>query len=422
MDVIRVCSGNLVEMYDFMVFGYFAADIGAAFFPAHDKFASLMASLATFGVGFLMRPLGAVVLGAYIDKVGRRRGLILTLALMSVGTASLALTPGYAQIGLAAPIIVVAGRLLQGFSAGVELGGVSVYLYEIAPERRRGFFVSWQSASQQLSVVLAASLGIAVNLALPKAETQAWGWRIPLLVGCAIIPILFVLRRSLAESPVFAARKVHPPVSELLATLGSGWARVLAGMMMVTMTTVTFYLCTAYTPTFAQHELGLSATDALWVTLMVGVSNFVWLPLMGALSDRVGRRRVLVSFAALALVSLYPAMRWLVAAPSLAHLLATDLWISFLFGGFNGAMLAYLVEFVPPKVRAAGFSLAYSLATALFGGFTPAIATSLIHATHDKAMPGAWAAGAAALGLVGAAWAIGLTRLHPAAAETVASV
>ena len=415
MDVVRVCSGNFIEMYDFMVFGYFAPDIAAAFFPARDRFASLMLSLATFGAGFLMRPLGAVVLGGYIDRIGRRRGLILTLLLMGIGTASLALTPGYAEIGLAAPILVVLGRLLQGFSAGVELGGVSIYLYEIAPERRRGLYVSWQSASQQLAVVFAAALGMAIHLALSAGEAQRWGWRIPLLVGCAILPLLLILRRSLAESPVFAAQHPRPSTAALLASLAGAWARVLAGMMMVTMTTVTFYLCTAYTPTLGQREFGLSAVGVLMVTAMVGVSNFVWLPVMGALSDRIGRRAGLLIFTGLGLVSCYPAMRWLTAAPSIERLAAVDLWLSFLFAGFNGSMLVYLAEFVPAKARAAAFSLAYSLATALFGGFTPAIATALIHATHDKAMPGAWASAAALLGLLGALWAGWLTKPSPPA-------
>lgn len=402
MDVVRVCSGNFIEMYDFMVFGYYASNIANAFFPAHDKFVSLMLSLATFGAGFLMRPLGAVVLGAYIDRMGRRLGLILTLAIMSVGTASLALTPGYRTIGLAAPLLVVTGRLLQGFSAGVELGGVSIYLYEISPPSRRGFYVSWQSASQQLAVVFAAALGVALNALLPPGGMERWGWRAPLLVGCAIIPLLFLLRRSLKETEAFEAIGHRPPVRELLSALAGAWPRVLAGMMMVTMTTVTFYLCTAYTPTLGRHEFGMSSGDVMVVTLLVGVSNFLWLPVMGALSDRIGRRTGLLIFTILGVLTCYPAMLWLVAAPSFARLLTVDLWLSFLFAGFNGSMLVYLAEFVPTKTRAAGFSLAYSLATALFGGFTPAISTALIHATHDKASPGAWASTAALIGLVGA--------------------
>src|SRR5713226_4614755 len=196
-------------MYDFMVFGYYAPAIGRTFFPKNSEFASLMLSLASFGVGFLMRPLGALILGTYIDKRGRRAGLILTLALMSVGTLSIACVPGYAVIGIAAPLLVVAGRLLQGFSAGVELGSVSVYLSEIATPGHRGFYVSWQNASQQCAVVFAALLGVVLSSSLTRAQMDAWGWRIPLLVGCLIIPFVFSMRRSLPETGEFLSRKHH---------------------------------------------------------------------------------------------------------------------------------------------------------------------------------------------------------------------
>ena len=200
MDVVRVASGNFLEMYDFMVFGYYAGAIGKAFFPTADPFAGLMLALMTFGAGFLMRPVGAVVLGAYTDRHGRRKGLILSLALMSVGILTLALCPGYRSIGLFAPLLVVLGRLVQGFSAGVELGAVSVYLSEIAPEGRKGFYVSWQSASQQVAVVVAAGIGAVLAGVLTPRQMSDFGWRIPLLVGCAIAPLLFLLRRSLKET------------------------------------------------------------------------------------------------------------------------------------------------------------------------------------------------------------------------------
>src|SRR5436190_15181710 len=204
--VFRVATGNFLEMYDFTVFGYYAAAIGRTFFPKSSEFASLMLSFATFGVGFLIRPLGALVLGAYIDRRGRRAGLILTFALMSIGTFSIACVPGYAAIGLAAPLLVVAGRLLQGFSAGAEMGSVSVYLAEIATPGRKGFYVSWQNASQQLAVVFAALVGVVLHRLVTNAQMEAWGWRIPLLIGCAIVPLVFVIRRSLTETDAFARR------------------------------------------------------------------------------------------------------------------------------------------------------------------------------------------------------------------------
>jgi metabolite-proton symporter len=410
--VIRVASGNFLEMYDFMVFGYYAAAIGRTFFPKGSEFASLMLSLATFGVGFLMRPLGALVLGVYIDKRGRRAGLILTLALMSVGTLSIACVPGYAAIGIAAPLLVLAGRLVQGFSAGVELGGVSVYLSEIATPGRKGFYVAWQSASQQLAVVFAALLGVLLNAKLNKAQMDAWGWRVPLLVGCVIIPFVFLIRRSLAETEVFQARKHHLSTKEILRSVAANWSLVLMGTMLVTMTTVSFYLITAYTPTFGRTALKLADKDTLIVTLCVGVSNFIWLPVMGALSDRVGRRPLLIAFTVLALLTAYPALLWLVSSVSFARLLTVELWLSFIYGSYNGAMVVYLTEIMPAEVRASGFSLAYSLATALFGGFTPAIATYLIEITHNKAMPGVWLSAAAMVGLIATLWSRGSARVR----------
>src|SRR5437879_11810688 len=202
-------------MYDFMVFGYYAAAIGKGFCPSGNQFVSLMLSLMTFGAGFLMRPIGAIVLGAYTDRHGRRAGLFLTLGLMSLVIFSIACMPGYATIGLLAPLFVLIGRLLQGFSAGMELGGVSVYLSEIATPGHKGFYVSWQSASQQVAVMFAALVGVALTLVLPAPKMTAWGWRIPLLLGCAIIPLLFALRRSLSETDEFQARQHNPNVGQV---------------------------------------------------------------------------------------------------------------------------------------------------------------------------------------------------------------
>src|SRR5450755_4429995 len=233
--VFRVASGNFLEMYDFMVFGYFSAAIGRAYFPASSEFASLMFSLTTFAVGFMVRPLGAVFLGAYIDHIGRRKGLLVTLALMSVGTLTIALVPGYQTIGLFAPILVVLGRLCQGFSAGVELGGVSVYLSEIATPGHKGFYVSWQNASQQCAVVFAALLGVVLSSSLTPAQMDAWGWRLPLLVGCLIIPFLFLIRRSLTETGEFLSRKRHFSTRDILRSLAANWRVVGLATMLVAM-------------------------------------------------------------------------------------------------------------------------------------------------------------------------------------------
>jgi MFS family permease len=401
-SVVRVSSGNFLEMYDFMIFGYYAAAIGNAFFPSGSPFVSLMLSLMTFGAGFLMRPLGAIVLGAYTDLHGRRAGLILTLGLMSVGIISIACVPGYAAIGLIAPLIVLIGRLLQGFSAGMELGGVSVYLSEIATPGHKGFYVSWQSASQQVAVMFAALIGVVLSSILPPHEMTQWGWRVPLLLGCAIIPFLFRLRQSLQETDEFVARKQKANISEILRSLTASWRIVIIGTMLVTMTTVSFYMITAYTPTFGNSVLHLASIDSLIVTLCVGASNLFWLPVMGSLSDRVGRRPLLVVCTTLMLVTAYPVMLWLVREPTFSRLLAVELWLSFIYGSYNGAMVVFLTEVMPFNVRTSGFALAYSLATAIFGGFTPAMSTYLIHVTGNRAVPGMWLSFAAACGLLAA--------------------
>ncbi len=400
MTVLRVAGGNFLEMYDFIVFGFYAGPIGHAFFPSRDPFVSLMASFATFWAAFLMRPLGALVLGAYLDRRGRRAGLILTLGLMSVGTVGLALMPSYASVGLVAPLLVLLARLLQGFSAGVELGGVSVFLAEIAPPGAKGFLVSWQSASQQVAVMTAAGLGAALNGLLSPGEMRDWGWRIPLLAGCSIVPVLLLLRRGLEETPAFRAMAARPPSArEILRTLRDRAATVLIGAGLVTTTTVSFYLITVYTPTFGRSVLHLSAASVLWVTFCVGVSNLLWLPVSGALSDRIGRVPILLATTLLMLLLAYPLLRWATAAPSFGRLLAVELLLSALYGFYNGAMVVHLVELVPARARSAGFSLSYSLAVAVFGGATPLVCTWAIHATGNPAMPGAWVSLAALAGL-----------------------
>lgn len=427
--VVRVTAGNFLEQFDFFLFGFYATQIAATFFPGASEFASLMLTFSVFGAGFLMRPLGAVLLGAYIDHAGRRKGLILTLSLMACGTILIAFVPGYATIGVLAPFLVLLGRLLQGFSAGAELGGVSIYLAEMAAPGRKGFITSWQSGSQQVSIVLAAALGYGLERWMDPATIAAWGWRIPFFIGCLIIPFILVLRRKLEETQAFKASPHRPSLREATASLLQNWKLMLGGALLVAMTTCTFYLITVYAPTFGKRVLHLSADDALLVTLCVGLSNFFWLPVGGALSDRIGRKPVMVGVTVMAILTAYPMLAYLTAGPTFLRMLGVLLWFSLLFGVYNGATIAALTELMPPAVRVAGFSLAYSLATAVFGGFTPAISTALIHTTGDDAAPGYWLTFAALCALLatlamyrrtpaarGQAGAVGREPVEPAAA------
>jgi len=405
-SVALVSSGNFLEMYDFMVFAFYAKYIAAAFFPAGDELSSILAALMAFGAGFLTRPLGGILLGAYVDRYGRRAGLILSLALMGLGTLSIAIMPTYAQIGIVAPALILVGRLLQGLAAGVQVGGVSVYLAEIAPPEKKGFYVAWQSASQQMAIIFAALIGFVANAYLSKQQMAAFGWRIPFLIGCTLIPFLFVIRRWLEETPAFLAQKQPPKFAFILHSFFLSWRVVLLGAMMATMTTVFFYMVTTYTPTYGNTVLKLSVSDSLIVTMAVGVVNFILLPTMGGLSDRIGRKPLLIACSLLGLVTSYPALLWLVQSPTFGRLMAVELWLAVIYAAYNGAMIVFLTEVMPTNVRTTGFSFAYSLATAVFGGFTPAISTALIKYAQQhgyanaQAVPGIWLGGAAAIGLV----------------------
>jgi MFS transporter, MHS family, citrate/tricarballylate:H+ symporter len=399
--ILRATSGNFLEQFDFFLFGFYAPLIAKAFFPSENETAALLNAFGVFWLGAMMRPVGAIVLGAYIDRIGRRLGLIVTLAIMAMGTIIIAFCPTYASIGVAAPVIVLIGRLLQGFSAGVELGGVSVYLSEIATPGNRGFYTSFQSSSQQVAIFVAAVIGFTLNAMMPADTIAAWGWRIPFFIGCLIIPFIFLLRRTLEETPAFLSMRKHPSTREVFASAAVNWKIILLGMMLAAMTTVTFYFVTVYTPSFGK-ELKLTAQDSLLVTLMVAVTNFIWNPVGGALSDRIGRRPVLLAIAGLSFVTAYPALLWLTAAPTFGKLLAVEMMFSLYFGVYSGTMLGALVEIVPAHVRTTCFSLAFALAAALFGTFTPFAATKLIALTGDKASPGFWLMCAAASGFIAA--------------------
>lgn len=398
--IFNVTSGNFLEQYDFFLFGLYAKAIGETFFHSDSSYAALMKTFLIFAVSFLMRPIGALVLGPYVDRIGRRKGLMVTLSIMAVGSLLIALTPGYATIGFAATALIFIGRLAQGFSAGVELGGVSVYLSEIAEPHNRGFMTSWQSASQQVAVIFAAVLGYIVSLAFTKAQVDAWAWRIPFFVGCAIIPFIFWLRKSLQETEAFTSRKEHPTTRQIMSTLAANWKVVLIGMSMVATTTTMFYFITVYTPTYGKEVLHLTTAESLIATVMVGISNFILLPIGGYLSDKFGRKPLLITTTTLIFITAYPLLSWLTQNISLSHMLMALLWLSLLYSFYNGALVVSLTEMMPSSVRIAGFSVAYSLATSVFGGLTPMIATYLVEQSGSKSMPAFWLMFAAIVSLI----------------------
>ena len=403
--VLLVCSGNFFEMYDFMVFGFYAAYIGQAFFPAKDRITSVLAALLAFGAGFLTRPIGGIVLGAYIDSRGRRAGLIVSLILMGIGTLSIAAMPTYAQIGLAAPLFILIARLLQGFAAGAQVGAASVYLSEIAPPEKKGFYVAWQSASQQIAVTFAALIGVLASEVLTKEQMAEFGWRIPFVIGCLLVPLIFIFRRWLEESPVFRSRRAHPRLPEIMRVFAKNAGVIAIGILMAVMTTVFFYMITTYTATYGTAVLHLPIFSSLLATVCIGMANFILLPTGGALSDRVGRRPQLIACALLGLTTAYPALLWLVSAPTFGRLLTVELWFALVYATYNGAMIVFLTEIMPATVRTTAFSFAYSVATAVFGGFTPAIGTALVRFEQQRgyaasaAAPGIWLTLAAAIGL-----------------------
>lgn len=311
---------------------------------------------------------------------------------MALGTLTIALCPGYESIGIFAPIIIVLGRLLQGFSAGAEIGGASIYLAEIAPKNLRGFYVSWQSGSQQIATIFAGALGVLLHYLVGDLIMSIWGWRIPFIIGCLVVPYIFYIRRTLDETPEFKT-KIHQAPKTLGAIFQSiiqNYPIIIFGIMFVMMTTVTFYFITAYTPTFANKVLHFSKLESFTITAIIGLSNTFWLPFSGFIGDKIGRKPILLTMTFLGMISAYPMLNFLTNNVSFTNLVITELWFSFIFGAYNGAMVVSLSEIMPKNVKALGFSFSYSIAVAIFGGFTPAVSTFLIEKTSNPISPAFW--------------------------------
>ncbi|RYZ09287.1 MAG: MFS transporter [Comamonadaceae bacterium] len=381
--VISASIGNALEWFDLVVYGFFATTISRLFFPTGDDTVSLLLTLGTFGVSFFMRPLGAIVIGAYADRVGRKKALTLSIMLMFFGTLMISVVPTYASIGLLAPAVLVLARMLQGLSAGGEFGSATAFLAEHAP-RRRGFFASWQVASQGLTTLLAAGFGAVLTGNLSPEQMAAWGWRVPFIFGLLIGPVAYYIRRNVDESPEFA--KIEATSTPLADTFADQKERLLLAIGIVVLGTVATYLV-LFMPTYGVKQLGLPASVVFTATMTVGLIQMLIAPVMGHLSDRFGRVRIMLTAAVLLLLTVYPMFSILVANPTFGTLLAVEMVFGLLMTAYFAPVPAILSELFPTRTRTTGLSLSYNTAVTIFGGFAPFILTWLISVTNDKLSP-----------------------------------
>lgn len=388
--------GNALEWFDLVVYGFFAATISHLFFPNENETVSLLITLGTFGVSFFMRPLGAVVLGVYADRVGRRATLTLAITLMMLGTLMIAVMPTYSTIGIWAPIGIVVARMIQGFSAGGEFGSATAFLAEHSPHRR-GFFASWQVASQGLTTLLAAGFGTALNAWLTPEQLLSWGWRIPFFFGLLIGPVAYYIRTRIDETPEFlAAERTETPLAD---TFTQHRTRLILAIGCVVLGTVATYLI-LYMPTYAVKQLGIPPSAAFAAILITGVVQFIFAPMAGHWSDRHGRTGIMLTSAVLFLILMYPAFLLLDASPTFATMMLVQFVIGLLVAGYFGALPALLTDLFPTQSRTTGMSLGYNIAVTIFGGFAPFIIAWLISVSGNKLAPSFYVMFAAVISLV----------------------
>ncbi len=382
--VIAASLGNVLEWFDFAVYGFFAAVIGRNFFPTGDESTEVLASFAAFGVGFLARPLGGIIIGRIGDLRGRRTSLLLTIFLMALGTVLIGVTPTYATIGIAGPVLIVVARLMQGFSAGGEWGGSTAFMVEWSEPGRRGFYGSLQQVGVVSGVLLGSLAGATINTVLTPDQIAAWGWRLPFLFGGLIGPVGLYMRRSIGETPAYrAAEHTAPSVDGRAHAIGL--AARAAGFTILW--TVAFYIYVNYMPTFTRTYAGLTGAQALWSN-SIGIGVLLCaIPIMGRLSDRIGRKPLLLACCAAFIVLPYPAARFFISAPSFAAIAACQAGFGLVIALYSGAGPSAIAEIFPTRNRSMLMSTGNALATAIFGGFAPYIASWLIARTGN---PIAW--------------------------------
>ena len=389
--ILAATIGNALEWYDFIVYGFLAATLGALFFPQGDPSTALLLTTLSVGVGFVARPLGALLLGLYADRVGRKPALTLVIALMFLSTAMIAFAPTYAQAGLWATFLVVAARLIQGFSTGGEFGSATTMLIEYAPAGRRGFYGSWQMFAQASGALVSTIMGAMLFDLFSQAEVENWAWRIPFLFGLLIGPVGFYMRRALHEPEAFQAVADAEPMP-----LGALFARyprqIAAGFAVSTAVNVMSYVIITYLPLYAQKTLGLPASVAFNALLVAILLRMAVVPLFGHWSDRFGRKPILAWALGLFVVTIYPAYAWVIAAPGFVSLLVVECWFAVLIAAAYAPTPAFLSELFPTRVRATGISIVYNVAATIFGGFSLFFVTLIDQLTGSKFAPAHYAA------------------------------
>ena len=384
--VTAAVIGNALEFYDFTIFAYFASQIGRAFFPSHSHFVSLMLALGAFGAGFVLRPVGSLVLGHYADRHGRRPAMLISFAMMGVGIVGLALTPSYSTIGILAPILVVTWRLAQGFALGGEVGPTTAYLIEAAPPHRRAFYAAWQNVSQNMAAIVGGSTGVVLSMLIGAADMDAWGWRLAFGLGALILPIGLVLRRNLPETLHQSEEATHHQPA--LTTLTAHARIITLGLCLITAATVSTYSMT-YMTTYARETLKLSGQVSLTAPIINGTAGVLFGLAGGLLADRFGRRVMMIWPRIFFILALWPAY----------YLMARDRDAPTLFAGIfilagasaltTASVFTAIAESLRKEVRGLALGGVYAIAVAVFGGGTQPAITWLIHATGNPLSP-AW--------------------------------
>jgi MFS family permease len=397
-QIAAAVIGNALEWYDFVVYGFLTVIISRLFFPAESEYASLLLTMATFGVGFFMRPVGGIVLGMYADRRGRKAALQLIIALMTLSMAIIAFAPSYAAIGLGAPLLMVFARLLQGFATGGEFASATSFLVETAPPGKRGLFGSLQMVGQSLAALLGAVSGALVTRGLSPKQVDSWGWRLPFLFGLIIGPVGIYIRKYLDETEAFT--QARAAAAQAKVSVMRHWRSVAVSFGLVICGTISFYVVLVYMPTFARTQLQIPLADAFTAQVIGLVCLTLVTPLCGALSDRVGRKPVLMAATIAYFVLLYPLFNWVHAAPSLERLALMQAVLCSLVGVFFGPISTALAEQFPAAVRSTGMAIGYNFAVMLFGGFAQFIVTWLIRETGTPLAPAYYVMFGAVVGFV----------------------